>query len=866
MDINELVQLLNRGYSGWQLTALHAGRTDSLLEDLFLATGSGPGLCLIGVGGYGRGELAPYSDIDIMLFAKDKSESARATGFLYKLWDAKLDIGHSFRTPSDCINEAKRDIRTRTALLENRYISGDRDLYRYFVDNVYPEIAYRGAKDFISGKLRESELRHKGPGHSVFMLEPHIKEGKGGLRDIHTILWLAGVKLRNRHFDGLATVLPPEDFERFRKAYDFMIKVRFCLHLLSGRRNDILSFEFHDRVAEMLHFKASEKFLASERFMRYLYLKASVINGTSARLLDMFSTPFGISTAAHDADVQPFYFLKKKITDDFYILRHRIIAREGLSGSSPVKIIEAFYVMSITGKLFSQRLRAEIRKNLFRINRATRNSSAAVRFFMDIVRGERVYETLREMHYCGVLGRFIPEFGALSFLVVYEPYHRFTVDEHTLHALGKLEALRNTKYKSLEHLSAIFMRIVYRETLVLSLLLHDIGKRSAGLNDRYAAGRGHHEEIGYKGLKNIIERFNLSVDLRSSIEFLVKNHTLMSSFAFKGDIDNPEVISQFADEVGSKGNLDALYLLTYADMASVGPDFWSDWKAYLLKELYEATSGYLEKAHEKLEVAAVFSRCSPEEKAGVEHFLSFMPERYIISTPSDKISVDYEVYKGVFSDGFAIKTNESAGGTAEITIGAWDMPGLFLRIIGVLSSMGMNIFRARLYTGKNGIVMDRVQISNWRDLWWDGIQQLLEGNLRKAVFDNSFIKTLSEREKDKNLQRDFGEPVAAGIHGNQLSAAPAGAVRFEPFIEFDNETSAKNSIIEFFAQDRIGLLYDAASLMHEKGIDIISARINTEAGLANDIFYLQKDGLKIGGQAAHEVLLALWERLNLKRR
>lgn len=860
MDIYELSELIKRGYSGRQLTTLFTGRTDSLLQNLFSTTNARSGLCLIAVGGYGRGELAPFSDIDIMLFARDRSASEKASEFLYKLWDTNRAIGHSFRTPPDCISEARKDVKTRTSLLEHRYIAGDRDLYRYFMDTVYPEIAFRESGRFITEKLREIEMRHRHISDSVFMLEPHVKEGRGALRDIHTLLWLASIKLRIRSFDELRKILSPEEFRRLGHAFDFLLKTRFCLHILSGRRNDILSFEFHDSIAEMLNFRASRRFLSSERFMRYFYLKASAINDITSRSLDLFSMP-RTDRAERDSRILPFLYAKKRITDDFSLSKNRIVANSDCLKKRPESIIEAFSVLAKTGKRFSPLLREEIRKNLHRIVKTTRSSQKAVESFMGIIRGNRAYETLREMHNSRVLGRLIPEFGALSFLVVYEPYHRYTVDEHALYAVKKLVELRDTNYKNLEHLSVVFREVRHKDALIFSLLLHDIGKKGIVKSYRYGSGGSHHEEAGYLEVKNVLERFNLTVGLRTRIEFLVKNHTLMSSVAFKGDTEDGEVIAQFADEVGDREHLDALYLLTYADIASVSPGFWTEWKAYLLKELYEITSQYLGGSAGVLcgsgrlsEVRAGYPLtrtmfCSDSERAGIERFLALMPERYIVSSTPGRISGDYALYRDVAEKGFGLQVKEDPAGTAEIIVGAWDRPGLFSGIVGVLSSLGMNIYRARAYTGGGGIVIDKIQIANWGDICWDGLCQDLESRLREAAGSG-------EREK---LRRP-GIQELRGLQGCP-GVKPEGMGRFGPFIEIDNETSRESSILELFAPDRLGLLYDVTSLFHEKDIDIISARINTESGIANDIFSLQQRGKKLQGMTIHELLLSLWERL-----
>jgi [protein-PII] uridylyltransferase len=840
MDINELSELLDKGYGGWQLTSLFTERIDSIIRDVFYSA-MGPsepsGLCLMAVGGYGRGEMAPFSDVDIMVFARDRSASEKAKELLYELWNTNLNISHSFRTPADCISEARKDIRTRTSLLEYRYIAGDTDLFRHFQDSVYPEVAFRNQRSYVSEKLREVETRHRKFGDSVFMLEPNVKEGMGGLRDAHTVFWLAAVTFRVRQFGELSKILTPYDSHRLRKAYDFLLKVRFCLHLLSARKNDSLTFEFHDRVAEMLRFKASKKFFASERFMRYLYLKTSLISEIASHALDICSLPY----------VQlPPELTRKTVTRNFSISKDRIVPTLEISGDTDM-IMEAFAVMSKTGKKFSPKLRAEIKKNVFRIARRARNSPRAIELFMEIIGGGRVYRTLREMHRCGVLGRFIPEFGALSFLVVYEPYHHYTVDEHTLRAVKKLEELGGTKYKNLDHLSGVFRLVRHREALVLSLLLHDIGKRGITKETRFPdrEAKRYHEGEGYMEMKNVMERFNLDIRMRNSMEFLVKNHTLISSAAFKRDTDDPDVIAQLADEIVDRERLDSLYLLTYADMAAVSPDFWTDWKGYLLRELYETASRYLEgfaeKGHEH--ISRMLS-LSEKDKEAVGGFISNMPERYLLSTRPEKICADYGLSLAVKERNFALKVDETAGGTAELTVGAWDSPGLFSKIVGVFSSMQMSIYSARVYTGRDGMAIDRIQVSNWEELFWEGIIERLEEKLDEAVVKGGSVKFGARRDADR-------EPAEI----------PHFYGRYVPFIELDNETSGDSSILEFFAGDRLGLLYDATSLMHERAIDIISARINTESGLAHDIFYIQKEGAKLDGPDVSELLALLWKRL-----
>ena len=504
-----------------------------------------------------------------------------------------------------------------------------------------------------------------------------------------------------------------------------------------------------------------------------------------------------------------------------------ISSEKDILKNNPVGIMEAFYAFSKTGGYFSHALREDIKRNLLLVGRKVRNSRKAVAFFLEVFKGRRVYETLREMHETGVLGRFIPEFGALKSLVIHEPFHRYTVDEHTMLAIRNLESLAATKYKNLEHLAGIMKNIKEREILFMALLFHDIGK---------AAGRRHEEE-GYKRLKNIVERFNMDIEKRQRIEFLVRNHILMSVFALKREIDDAEVIAQFADAAGDEESLRALCLMTYADMSAVNPDFRTEWKAYLLKELYEKTLNHLRgiRKDPAAYIESILSSCADADREGLSSFLNEMPEKYLLSTPPEKIHEDYSLARSVRSDGFAVSISEKSRGITEITIGAWDSPGLFSRIVGFLSSKWLNIVRARLYTGKNGLVIDKIQVSNWKELWWNEMEDVIKNGLKDVTAGGESI---------------ILRGIAKEVNG-----------KFDVFVELDNETSEESTVVEFFSKDRHGLLYDVSNLMHESGLNIISARVNTESGIAQDVFYIQHDGKKVNGLKAVKLLESLWKNL-----
>jgi [protein-PII] uridylyltransferase len=597
--------------------------------------------------------------------------------------------------------------------------------------------------------------------------------------------------------------------------------VRFCLHLISGRRDDALSFGVQDYVSKKMGFNDSKKFSGTERFMRYFYLKASAVQEIS-------SAVSGICSSQWLMHVGEKGMRKRKLTNNFILYNDVIISSEkDMFKKDPDSLIEAFYAFSKTGRYFSHTLREDIKHNLLLVGRKVRNSHRAVSFFLEIFKGGRVYETLREMQETGVLGRFIPEFGALKSLVIHEPFHRYTVDEHTMLAIRNLESLAATKYKNLEHLAGIMKNIKEREILFMALLFHDIGK---------AAGR-YHEEEGYKRLKNIVERFNINIERRQRIEFLVRNHILMSVVALKREIEDAEVIAQFADSAGDEESLTALCLMTYADMSAVNPDFWTEWKAYLLKDLYEMTLNHLRGIRKDpvAYIESILSSCADADREGLSSFINEMPEKYLLSTPPEKIHEDYNLARSVRKDGFAVSISEKARGITEITIGAWDSPGLFSRIVGFLSSKWLNIVRARLYTGKNGLVIDKIQVSNWKELWWNEMEDVIKNGL-------------------KDVTAGAGSIILRGI-AKEVNG------KFDVFVELDNETSEESTVVEFFSKDRHGLLYDVSKLMHESGLNIISAKVNTESGIAQDVFYIQHDGKKVNGLKAVKLLESLWKNL-----
>ncbi len=811
-------ELMDRGSTGKSIVFDLTAQVDNMLSDAFRTalqdSGSGAvpkDLALIAVGGYGRSEMVPYSDIDIMLLSRgrDKKTTESAQAVLYKLWDMGLNISHSFRTLVECLQDSIKDPKTRTAIIDSRFLMGDRTVFEEFRREIYPQILFKKKRDFVGGILGEVSKRHKTFEDSVYLLEPNIKEGIGGLRDVHTLTWLSKVILKIDNISGLAPIFAKNDYLHLVKAFDFFLKVRLSLHIISKCRNDVLSFEFQDAVAQRMGFKNTKRFIAAEIMMRLYYKKAEAISSVLNRIMNITGRKY-----IHF----PLNLSIKKITDDFYLARNEITVKDKGIFKNIDKIMEAFSIYSMSGRKLSDQVQESIRGRALFISREMRPSRKSVDAFLEILKGKRVYDTLRRMHEIGILDRFIPEFGRLRHLVIYEIYHRYTVDEHSLIAVKNLESLKNTRQARLGYLAEI-LKEARQDILFFSILLHDIGKGGYGSNG------GSHEDSGYKMLKAVMERFGIEHKDRRRIEFLVRNHIVLSKLALNRDSEAAETVTQLAELVENEENLDSLYLVTYADMTAVNPFFWTQWKAYLFHNIYLRTKDHLHGVKAK--------KYSTSDKK-LQGFIESMPDRYVISTTSETAQADYLVAARAAEEVLAITVNKRPDSTAEIVVATKDKPGLFSKIVGVLSCKGLNILRARIYTSNNALALDKILLSNWSYIWWEGLEEQLKEDLYNAIVLDTPICP----------ERGFLKPPFAGK-------------RLENFIEIDNETSSGHTLLELLLPDRIGLLFDISEQLFRYGIDITSAVINTEDGIARDVFYLQYNGGKLTYDLVLKILGAL---------
>ena len=839
-----LLQRHRAGAGGGQIVSAYTTMVDFLIRRLFEVASQdyirrypslSPQCTLIAQGGYGRGELNPYSDIDLLFLHTWKVTpyvEFVAEKLLYTLWDAGLEVGHATRSIAECVRLAGKDMKVKTALLDGRYLCGDHGLYGDFEKAIEEHLLRRHGDRFIREKLEENRLRHERYGGSVYLLEPDVKEGEGGLRDIHTALWIAKVKHKIKDLDALVPkgVIHARDLSELKVARDFLWRVRNELHFSSGKHQDQLTFEEQERVASALGFKDDGTVKGVEAFMQSYYLHASQV---SRLALLIIHRTIDASDLSHPRG-RP---AGREIRDGVRVSRGTLwISEPAILETHPETLISIFADAQRHGAELSHDTRELVREHLNLIDERFRRSPVANAIFLQILKWkERVYETLVEMHRCGVLGAFIPEFGRLLCMVLHDLYHIYTVDQHSLRLIMGLERLKTGQFRESSPLLTQLAQEMERiEILYLGGLFHDIGKG-------YGGG---HSEIGRRMARRIGRRMRLNADDAAQLEFLVRQHLFMTHTAFRRDIEDEKLVIDFAKSVGSVSNLKMLYLLTYTDMQAVGPDVWNNWKGYLLGDLYmqalrvleglekgefrrEDRRSKLRRIHAR--VGRQLSRQYPVER--VRHFFQAMPERYFLSTPEDEIPFHFELMEQ-FEDQTYLSTVRHLPEReySEIVICAKDRPGLFARITGVFASLGMDILSARITTRKDGLILDVFRISH------AGRPEVVMNPQKWARVLATLEGVLSGSLDVARLVEESGRP----------SLFRRRAPRVPTVIQIDNEASDDFTIVEVYTQDRIGVLFAITYRLHQLGISIHLAKISTNVDQVADIFYVTDEwGRKI---------------------
>lgn len=804
---------------------------DQLNESLFTAVSADldaaavSHCALIAVGGYGRDEMNPRSDLDLMFYHDNAGAEANrliADRILYLLWDLNIDVGYSIRNAADCLEQAA-DTTVRTSLLDTRLIVGHPLVYEDFISRVATVLMNLDPQGFIKQKLEERDIRKKKYGSSVYLLEPNIKEGEGGLRELQDALWIARTKYKAASLHELLTrsIVTEQDVEAYIEAQDYLWTIRNFLHFHGQRKTDQLTFEVQQQIAQHLGYVNKTNGSAVEQFMQDYYAQANRNEYLSTKIIvDATQTqpvPKGMFS----------FLVRRSLEDGFYLLRGQLRATKNLALlQNPELMMVAFELAQRHEVSLCLELKQLIRENLHLINDKVRRSKRINDSFMTILRDFKgVGKTLHKMHHLQFLNAFIPEFKKIYCKVQFDLYHIYTVDIHSLFAISEIEKLWNGDYKESQPLlSEVIHNIEKPELLLLAILFHDIGKGS---------GKDHSIR-GAEMIPRIARRFRLNREDAMRLQFLVAHHLKMAHMSQRRDLQDMKMIGQFADLMQMSENLRMLYLLTFADIKAVGPDVWSEWKGTLLQELYEKTFDVLEKKdfyqeqrsekarNRKRKIRLALQGEFSENK--IHRALNSLNNRYLLNYRSSEIVTHLRLALNRGRKALAMQVEHfEESKFTEVTIATIDSPGLFSQIAGVMAAHSINILGAQIHTRKNGDVLDILQVNSavgesvnkpekWRRVE-DDLCAVLEGRM--------YVEDLVKKLKVPDYM----------IKPKRHSERPNR-------IEFDNDVSETYTVIDIYARDKVGLLYDITRTLKELGLYIAVSKIATKVDQAADVFYV----------------------------
>ncbi len=856
------------GASGLEIAHGRAAFTDRLLGHLFETAinhfsksfGKPPApVSLIALGGYGRSELSPLSDIDVMFLFPAKTKPAAIKGFLeqltndilYPLWDCGLKVGHSVRNVDEVFTEARKDIQTLTSLLESRLIAGSTSLYETFAQAYRAFSTAEDPKGYIASRLVDQTERRAKYGDTVFLQEPDLKNGVGGLRDYQNALWMSRVKLGISSIEELATqnYLRPGELADFTRAYDFLLRVRNELHFQSSRATDLLDLELQPRVAQNLGYGDPDLLLRVEHFMQDYYRSAQTIFRVSklveSRLALIIGRDAQGGRVSFRESLRASRFRRSKRVDGF-VLRGRDFAAENerVFIEDPVRLIRVFRHQQQLDCALDFHLAALIRESLPLLTEEVRHShDANVSFRAILSEAGAVFPTLNFMHELGVLGRFIPEFDGLTCLVQHEFYHRYTADVHTLEAIRQLDLI----FTEAEPITLKYREALHETAdpalLYLTLLLHDIGK---------AEGIKGHADKGVVIALPILERLGVSSDGRELVAFVIKNHLVMARFWQKRDVDDPKTAAAFAELVEDAEKLRNLYVHTFCDARGTAASLWNSYKDTLHTHLFRATLEHLnlgDAVHASYETKKqmtqqeLIARKIPGISADeiVAHF-GLLPERYFIQTDSDEISLHIQMVNRLFK---SIANADSVGSLKPIiewqddlnrsltvvNVVTWDRAGLFYKLAGAFSVAGLSILGAKIISRSDHIAIDTFYVV-----------EPGRGVVQSTSAQETFARTIEAAlVSNKDLYQDIVAQAKKYSASRFTSSSNSEALHtsFPPTVEVYHELAMQRTIVEIQARDQIGLLYRLAKIISDHGFDITFARIGTERGVAIDTFYIE---------------------------
>lgn len=865
------------GAGGMDICRARAAVLDVLLRYLWDSAKAGlseqaqkefPPLALVAIGGYGRAELNPHSDIDFM-FLHDRQVAVRRPlphlskiidGLLYPLWDIGLKVGHSVRTIDDCVKVANSDMQSKTSLIEARVVAGDDALFSKFEKTLVAKCVNKHEEEYIAMRVEDQNSRRAKFGNSACMQEPNIKNGCGGLRDYQNLLWMAFFKYRTRSLTELQAheMISENDRKQLEAAYDFLLRVRTEMHYHVDRGMDVLTKSWQPTVAHNLGYAERSPSRRIERFMRLLYTHSRNIfriTRTVEQRLALLPAPRKLSLrsflpAGRTRAVEPI--------DGFKISDGEIQATTPrVFRDQPRRLMRVFLYAQQRGLDLHPDLGQQVRNHLGLVDRAFLSDEHVRETFLTIL-GQRgsVARVLRAMHETDLLGKYVPEFGRLTCLVQHEFYHQYTADEHTLMCLEQLDKIWEAKDPPYSEYVPLFQKLERPFLLYLALLLHDVGKPE---------GHGNHAVVSAELALRVAKRLGLDGSSTHTLRLVIENHLLMASTSQRRDLDDPAVIRKFAKQVQNPETLGLLTLHTFVDSQATSDKLWNGFKESLLWSLHHKTVELMaggtefvraEEKQRELLMEEVQGMTPPQFAAEELHaHFGALPSRYfqIHSTRDvlDDLLLAHRFIRLQTSDRENPLTpvvnwrDQPDRGCNAVKVCTWDRAGLFWKIAGSLSAAGLNILSAQIFTRSDGIVLDTFYVN-------DAKTGVLAGPDQRDTFEDVINRALTGEEVDFRAliaRRKITRPAYQAYVGERMATR----------IGFDNDSSDTRTVIEIETEDRIGLLHAISKQLSELDLDISAAKISTERGAAIDSFYVREaDATKVvapGRQRAIELKL-----------
>jgi [protein-PII] uridylyltransferase len=864
------------GGGGREICARRAELVDVLLQYVFDAAATAARrngaakvpLALIALGGYGRGELNPFSDIDVMLLHHQGKKGISphleemVQQVLYLLWDSGFKVGHSTRSIKEAVAQANEDMRTKTAMLESRFLAGDAELAREFRRQFRSKCVSGYEREYVELRMQDQVARHKKFGDSVYLQEPNLKSGCGGLRDYQNLLWMTYFKEGSLSTNQLVGKdwLSESDQRRIEKAYDFLLRLRTALHYATGRATDILHLNLQEEIAKRLDYSSGNGQLRSETLMRDYYEHTRDIYRVTERITEQFVSGYVTSKTRSLFSFLPLVRAAKTPVGEFFFVRNKQLhpERRDLFRKDPEQMMRAFQIAQERGLDLSPELEDLLSRSLGEVTRTYQYARGPRAIFKEILSQKgRVGRILRMMHRVDFLGRYIPEFGQLTCLVQHEFLHRYTADEHTLVCIDKLDALAQTNDPKLIAYRKIFEQLEDPFVLYLALLLHDSGK---------AVGARPHSEASALFAQRVAARLQLSSEQRKALILLVDHHLTLSQTAQQRNLDDPATVTDFAHIVKHQRNLNSLMLLTLADGQGTSAEGWSDWKESLVWALFHETSrcladqkSYYEKTkveRESLQVS-VTAKLSADFAPEIEAHFEFMPDNYFRASDVPEIVEHLQLFRSFLENfssppqaGFAAENRGESPlaaairwkavpeqGHSVVTFCTWERERLLAKVAGSFSVVPLNILSADVFPRGDNVMLTVFHVcdTKGRPVTHQRDFSLVEQTLRRALEDENFhFRPLIEKARRQSHR------LATGIE-------------FPTRIAIDNKTHPVYALIEIQAPDRLGLLYDVLTCLDRENLLVPLSRINTQAGAAIDTLYVVDRSTRAKITDAHRI-------------